>query len=152
MTPRNVGKKWWDKKIGIREWGVGDRETERRRDGETERSWGAISLVLRPSFSPSLYPDRRSSTRSRTHARREMARGFAVSVRRASEAPQKSLLQNLGPTVRPRDSRNHRVDSETFRFGDQIGASASDGDDRRPAHQNFVQCSENLSSHALSIF
>src|SRR5215475_425314 len=96
--------------------------------------------------------DCRGSTRSRSFARREMARGFAVSVRRASEAPQKSLLQNLASTVRPRDSRNHRVGSETFRFGDQIGASASDGDDRRPAYQNFVQCSENLSRHALSIF
>src|SRR5262245_41534993 len=62
------------------------------------------------------------------------------------------FFKNLAPTVRPRDSRNHRVGSETFRFGDQIGASASDGDDRRPAHQNFIQCSENLSRHALSIF
>ena len=41
---------------------------------------------------------------------------------------------------------------EDFRLGDQIGAPASDGDDRRPAHQNFVQRRENLSPHALSIF
>src|SRR5215813_3912784 len=141
----------WERKRGTEKWGMGsrDRETERQREDGSDLS---ISPSLPLSVSLSLCPDRRSSTRSRTHARREMARGFAISVRRASEAPQKSLLQNLGPTVRPRDSRNHRVDSETFRFGDQIGASASDGDDRRPAHQNFVQCSENLSSHALSIF
>src|SRR5215510_7420921 len=141
--------------MGSREWETErqrDRERERRRDREKMGSALSISPSLPLSVSLSLCPDRRSSTRSRTHARREMARGFAISVRRASETPQKSLLQNLAPTVRPRDSRNHRVGSETFRFGDQIGASASDGDDRRPTHQNFVQCSENLPRHALSIF
>src|SRR5215510_4350726 len=139
------------------------RGTEKRGTGNGEWGVGNGNSVFSPFPTPhSPLPtfclvtarglDRRGSTPSRTHARREMAWGFAVSVRRASEAPQKSLLQNLAPTVRPRDSRNHRVGSETFRFGDQIGASASDGDDRRPAHQNFIQCSENLSRHALSIF
>src|SRR5262249_49357620 len=104
MWERKRGRnKYGAKKSGIgnREWGVGS--------GEWEET---ISFPI--PHSPLPTPDsrffclltarcldRRGSTRTRTHAGREMARRFAVSVRRASEAPQKSLLQNLAPTVRP---------------------------------------------------
>src|SRR5215510_9739080 len=146
MTPRNVGKKTWNRKMGNGEWGVGNGNSIFSPFPTPHSPLPTFRLVTARGLG------RRGSTRPRTHARREMARGFAVSVRRASEASQKPLLQNLAPTVRPRDSRNHRVGSETFRFGDHICAPASDGDDQRSAHQNFVQCSENLSRHTLSIF
>src|SRR5262249_35901723 len=109
-------------------------------------------LFSRPLFF-CLVTDRYSGYREPpAYARRDMARRFAVSVRRASEAPQKSLLQNQSPTVRPRDSWNHRGGSDAVRLSDKIGAQASDGDDRRSSHPDFVQRGQNLSNYALPIF
>src|SRR5262245_47324336 len=99
----------------------------------------ARCLARRPDGSSVRGPGRRarpySSNRARsftlrTFARREMARGFEVSGRRASEAPQKPLLQNHARAVRPRDRPDRRVGPEIIGRGDQIVAVAAGRDDR----------------------